>query len=158
MHGLDLAAIYASVVASTEAKPGADMGRLMRRVVDSELRKLGLEFASERAFVCENLNHVEGEGLFWQCNLEVLRAKEHHIHDFPAISELVPHTGPALFIGATDSSRLTDPGNLEDVRQWFPQSQLEMIKGAGHFVHRTHPAPVLKMILAFAASCSFAVS
>jgi pimeloyl-ACP methyl ester carboxylesterase len=165
MQGLDLRGLHDNVKASPEAKGmGADVDRLLRRAVDAQLRKLGLTFASERAFVADNLDFRQAffadildsgqgtqRGLSWYCNLDVIQAKEHHIMDFPVYPELVPYASRALLIGGTLSSRLTDPQNLLEAKRWLPLSNIEIIEKGTHFLHRTHSTEVIKLILKYAA-------
>ena len=158
MHGLDLASIFASVDTAGAADGRGGRERLLRRAVDSALRGAGLQHASERAFVGDNLNcDVSGGELSWHCNVDVLREKEHHVHDFPAhYDELTPYLDDsALFIGGTGSSRLTEPAYLDEVRRWFPSHELSVIPKAEHFLHRTHAAEVIRLILGFSTRLQF---
>ena len=108
---------------------------------------------SECAFVLENLDFANlfrssvPARLSWVCNLEVLQKKESEVHSFPEMNASC-HL-PTLFLGGTESSRLTYPEYLKQVEKLFPQHNVKILNKAGHFLYRTHAKEVISAIVKY---------
>jgi len=91
---------------------------------------------------------------FWTSHVEKLNQIEHQVHTWPLltptqvkidptatqIDELAISRLPLLAIGGLESHRLTSESNLNDLRHFFPNHRIEMIKG-GHFAHQGIDSP-----------------
>ena len=107
----------------------------------------------ERQFLLTNLRKSsDSNKLEWLINLDVLQQYESHIHSFDCSTEL-QWNGPALFIGGTDSSRLTLHEYKKMIPIYFPNAQIEMIQ-SGHFVHQEQPYTTAALIAQFIAKNS----
>ncbi len=93
------------------------------------------------------------EVMRWRVNLPVLRTEERHIHSWP--DSIMPDQGktysrPALFIGATNSTRLMTPAYTGAARRLFPTHTLEVLPG-GHFIQNAEPLRCSQLIAQFLA-------
>lgn len=102
----------------------------------------------ERTFLLSNITKQAGT-YQWLCNIDVLQQYEHEIHAFNVPREL-QWTGPALFIGGSDSSRLTLHEYKRMIPVYFPSATIEMIQ-SGHFVHQEQPYSTAALMAEFIA-------
>lgn len=93
---------------------------------------------------------------FWTSNIQELDKTEHYVHKWPIPTptdannnnnnnnnslnppKIIPtatSTLPLLAIGGLDSHRLVLESNLTDLKHFFPNVKVEMIRG-GHFAHQ----------------------
>lgn len=135
-----------------------------RSEADVMLRDLGkIDTKSERAFALMNLidskliinpDHYDKQRLStlnhaWKCNLPVLTRDEKFMHiwpDFLSVNNLdntssnqsiKPFEKPTLFIGGSQSTRLTLPCYTQDIPRMFPNHSIKMVD-ANHFPHLSH--------------------
>ncbi len=102
-----------------------------------------------RQFLLQNLELGAG-GARWRLNLEVLRARMGDLMDFPFDPETYRYEGDALFIGGSRSEYLT-PDSFDAVRTFFPAAEIEIIDGAGHWVHAEKPEEFYALAAGFLA-------
>ncbi|WP_375379460.1 alpha/beta fold hydrolase [Hymenobacter volaticus] len=65
---------------------------------------------------------------------------------------MTPFLKPALFIRGGKSDYVTAEDKLYDIPALFPNSQVETIVDAGHWVHAEKPDEVFELVQAFAKS------
>lgn len=106
---------------------------LSREIPDPELRR----------FLLKNLVK-DNEKYVWKINLEALRKHSHVISALPPISEGIDI--PVLVIKAGNSSYIKDPEDRYLFERYFDQTWFEIIPGAGHWVHASHPREFLACV------------
>ncbi|WP_372860726.1 alpha/beta fold hydrolase [Spongiibacter sp.] len=104
-----------------------------REQADALLQKAAPELPV-RQFLLKNLVR-EGDGWAWRMNLPVIADCYDLLRDAPAQS---PYRGPTLFIRGELSRYIVDDNRVGIMRQ-FPDSRLETIAGAGHWLHAERP-------------------
>lgn len=98
-------------------------------------------------FLLKNLQRKKEGGYEWKMNIALLEQSYQHILD--KVSS--PHPlfeGPGLFIKGEHSSYIQD-GDLAPIKAEFPHSTVEIIKGAGHWVHADQPELLTQKVLQF---------
>ena len=85
------------------------------------------------------LNATTGpDGLAWSVNLAAIEQNFELISGFPTIPPGRAFTGPTLFIAGEKSGYL-QPQHQAEIDRLFPASTIEIIPGAGHWVHAEAP-------------------
>lgn len=95
-------------------------------------------------FLMKNLSRSKNGRYEWKMNLKaigenyshLLKAPEHH-HS--------PYVGPTLFVKGSQSDYITQ-NSEKTISSWFPNSRIETIQNAGHWVHADKPGPLQKTI------------
>lgn len=98
-----------------------------------------------RQFLLKNVTRHDDGAFAWKMNLPVLWRY------FPNILGPVsgePYEGPTLFV-AGGASNYIRPDDKPEIRRLFPQSRIETIPGAGHWVHAEKPAELLGLLRDF---------
>lgn len=99
-----------------------------------------------RQFLLKNL-YKNDQGLYgWRANLGVIA--EHYQEIMSGQQSEYPFKGKTLFIKAGDSDYLV-PEHQEVTLKLFPNAQVKIITGAGHWVHAQKPDLVSRTILRF---------
>jgi pimeloyl-ACP methyl ester carboxylesterase len=89
--------------------------------------------AMERQFVLTNLARKDDGSYYWRANLRVLQAYNNESAKYePPLH--ARYEGETLFIGGANSEYHLDQ-DQHLLLQHFPNSHLEMIPGAGHWIH-----------------------
>lgn len=103
-----------------------------------------------RQFLLKNLYRRDDNTFAWRQNLAALTA------NMPAvgaeISAPAPFLKPALFIRGGKSDYISTEDKLYGIPPLFPNSQVETVVDAGHWVHAEKPDQVFELVRAFAAS------
>jgi len=103
--------------------------------------------AGIRQFLLTNL--VKRNGSYqWRLNLPVLKACYDDLRGMPQNSE--PFVNSTLFIKGELSSYIIEANKAEILRQ-FPNADVKLIMGAGHWLHAEKPQVVKKVVLDFLA-------
>jgi len=97
-----------------------------------------------RAFLAQNVVRGPG-GLRWAFNLEALVRHVDAILGFPAVPPGRTFMGPTLFV-AGERSAYIGPEHREAIARLFPAATVEVIAGAGHWVHAEAPEPFLEVV------------
>jgi pimeloyl-ACP methyl ester carboxylesterase len=99
-----------------------------------------------RRFLLKNLGRDVAGGFFWKINLRGIA--ENYPHLCEALAAGNPFAQPTLFIrgGKSDYIRTEDEPLI---RELFPQSEIQTIAGANHWVHGDQPAEFLRLALEF---------
>uniref|UniRef100_A0A4W3IEC9 sn-1-specific diacylglycerol lipase ABHD11 n=1 Tax=Callorhinchus milii TaxID=7868 RepID=A0A4W3IEC9_CALMI len=98
--------------------------------------------AAVRQFILSNL--VEEDGQYrWKMNLEAIL---NHLGDLLGFPEFhTSYTGPTLFLGGENTK------DLPEISRLFPNSTVQYIAGAGHWIHAEKPQDFINSICKFLA-------
>ncbi|WP_400192447.1 alpha/beta fold hydrolase [Hymenobacter sp. B81] len=100
-----------------------------------------------RQFLLKNLYRREDNSFAWRPNLAVLA------EDLTAVGAEVtaaqPFLKPALFIRGGKSNYISPEDKLHGIPTLFPNSQVETVVDAGHWVHAEKPEEVFGLVQAF---------
>jgi len=97
-----------------------------------------------RAFLLQNLVLDPG-GARWRVNLPVLEAAMETISGFPEVPDGMQFNKPVLFVAGERSDYLS-PSQEPIVRRLFPQADVTVVPGAGHWVHAEKPTEFLGVL------------
>ena len=100
-----------------------------------------------RSFLLQNLVMEHGK-FHWRINLDAIGASMADLIGFPDLGE-ARYTGPTLFIGGTRSDYIL-PEVYPAIRDHFPTARIEMMNGAGHWLHAERPEEFATMVEQFA--------
>lgn len=98
-----------------------------------------------RAFFLQSLR-VGEQGASWKLNLTTLAEQMPHVIGFPAVRGTYP--GPALFVSGALSSYVR-AADWPAIRAHFPAARLQVIPGAGHWLHAEAPRAFLGAVARF---------
>jgi len=130
-----------------EAMRGVPLATLTRRgEVEAALAE-AIPNPAIRAFLAANI--VDGpDGLAWGVNLEALARHFETIRGFPEIPPGRRYDGPTLFVAGGRSPHLL-PEHRPAIARLFPAATVEVIPGAGHWVHAEAPDAFLAAVMPF---------
>ncbi|GGG46191.1 alpha/beta fold hydrolase [Hymenobacter glacieicola] len=131
-----LAGLHAVPLAALENRQQADeaLARYIRQV-------------DVRQFLLKNLYRREDNSFAWRPNLAALTAE---MDDIGAeITAEQPFVKPTLFIRGGKSDYVTTEDKLYSIPVLFPNSQVETVVDAGHWVHAEKPEEVFGLVKAF---------
>lgn len=102
-----------------------------------------------RQFLLKNLYRNE-QGVFdWRINIPVIERELHGIGEQLTNPSIV--TTPTLFIRGSESPYITDE-DLPEIKRIFPNSQVQTIQGAGHWVQAEKPTEFVDVLMNFITS------
>jgi esterase len=107
------------------------------------------EGAGTIQFLLKNLSRLadtEGGGFEWKMNLDVLYANYPRILD--KLEGDTPFMKPTLFIRGGNSNYIKD-SDFDLILKLFPNSAIQTIEGAGHWVHAEKPKELLSALKKF---------
>jgi esterase len=128
-----------------DAMHAVDLSQFQRREQVDEALRAAIADSSVRQFILKNLGRDTLGALVWKPNLASIRANYAQVRkELPATSSECP----ALFIrgGKSDYIRNED---LPLIRALFPQSVVEEIGGAGHWVNADAPEELANRLTHF---------
>lgn len=99
-----------------------------------------------RQFLLKNLTRDENKNFTWKINLPVIKEKIDQV-----VVGLEPNLScdkPTLFIRGKNSGYIADEDNIT-IMNFFPNSEVKTIHGAGHWVHAEKPEEFLNTITDF---------
>ncbi len=103
----------------------------------------GIPEPDVRLFLMKNLYRNEEGQFAWRLNLKVIA------RDIAKVGVELPSTliidKPALFIKG-ENSRYILPEDWQDILAQFPQADLEIVRGAGHWVHADNPIETVEIL------------
>ncbi|PRZ25061.1 alpha/beta fold hydrolase [Flavobacterium granuli] len=99
-----------------------------------------------RQFLMKSLYWKEPGQLAFRFNLEVFNTKMDKIG--VALPENTVFEKPTLFIRGANSNYILD-SDMENIKQHFPDSVLETIPNAGHWLHAENPVLFRQMVFSF---------
>ena len=100
-----------------------------------------------RQFLLKNLYRQDDNSFAWRVNLPVLTAEMTGIGE--EITGTSPFLKPALFIRGGTSDYISPEDKLYGIPALFPNSQVETVLDAGHWVHAEKPDEVFGLVQAF---------
>lgn len=100
-----------------------------------------------RGFLLKNLSRA-GEGFTWTLNLPAIANWLPMLREFPSYRNQQAWDGPALFLGGATSPYLGFQHEPE-IRRLFPQSEVKLLPGVGHWLHHEAPGAVAGALEAF---------
>ncbi|MBE0640883.1 MAG: alpha/beta fold hydrolase [Bacteroidales bacterium] len=89
-----------------------------------------------RQFILKNLYRPERSTLAWRPNLDAINQNMTEV--FEAVTAARPFPGPTLFVAGGASDYITE-GDRPTIKALFPDSSIETIPGASHWVHSEFP-------------------
>ena len=98
-----------------------------------------------RQFMLKNLSR-NGDKFEWKINLDAIEANAIEIGK--ALTQDSTFKGPTLFIGGAKSDYIK-PEDQPLISHHFPDNTVEMIEGAGHWVHAEKPKDLLNSLIKF---------
>ncbi len=131
-----------NVLAGLEAV--AEAGPDSRREADAVLAKF-VEEAGVRAFLLKSWQRDESGSHHWLINRRAIRA------NYPKLGEAnrgEGFAGPTLFIKGSESDYVLAE-HRSAIAALFPNAQLKVIQGTGHWLHAEKPALFNKLVLRF---------
>ena len=99
-----------------------------------------------RQFLLKNLSRNKEGEYFWKMNLPVIY--EQYSEILTKVDAVEPFEGETLFIRGGQSNYISEEA-FPLFKNVFPNSQLQTIENAGHWVHADQPDQLLKMTLNF---------
>jgi esterase len=129
-----------------DAMHALDLGQFHRRdEVDAALREAVADRAV-RQLVVKNLGRDGAGRLVWKPNVTSLRANYGNVRD--ELPGTVRYDGPALFIRGEKSDYILDD-DRGLILELFPRAAVEMVAGAGHWVHADAPDRLAEVVAQF---------
>ncbi|MFM2045599.1 MAG: hypothetical protein RLY86_4175 [Pseudomonadota bacterium] len=132
---------FAPYVAAMKA---ADLSGVTRRSQADGMLADGVPNPILRAFLMQNLEQAE-TGMRWRVNLDAIAACMGDLIGFPDDLGNARYGGPTLFIGGATSDYITAAYEGE-IHRRFTDAAVEMIPGAGHWVHAEKPDPFRALV------------
>ncbi len=126
-----------SLSSYVEAMQDVNLGGMTRRDEADRLLRTRIPDSGVRAFLLQNL--VFRDRRFdWRINLPVLAAHMGELADFPAIAPACSYDGQALFLYG-ERSPYRQAAHDQEVYRLFPNAEIVVIPGAGHWLHVDQP-------------------
>lgn len=118
-----------------DAMAAVDLSRVTRRSEADDQLKAALPEAGLRAFLLQSLE-AGPDGARWRLNLSALRDQMPLIMGFPGA--VAPSDVPAVFLRG-GASHYVEGVNGEAALRLFPKGRIEVLEGAGHWLHADDP-------------------
>lgn len=131
---------FAPYVAAMKA---ADLTGVTRRSQVDGMLADAVPNPTLRAFLMQNLEQAE-TGMRWRVNLDAVAACMGDLIGFPDLGE-ARYGGPTLFIGGAASDYIT-AAHEGEIHRRFTDAAVEMVPGAGHWVHAEKPEPFTALV------------
>ncbi|MES2605809.1 MAG: alpha/beta fold hydrolase [Pseudomonadota bacterium] len=125
---------------------GIELATITSRADADEKLSASIPQKFVRDFLLTNLQRAEDGSWRWRFNLPVLAASFRAITGWPAAPQ--NYAGPTLFIKGERSNYIL-PEHQAATLQQFPNAQLKVVNGSGHWVHSEKPEAVLRLIRNF---------
>jgi esterase len=139
--------VYASVYENFMAAMLAlDLPKFQTRQQIEEALAPEIPDLTLRRFLLKNLGRNSDGKFFWKIYLEGIRKNAAHLR--APISSPKPFEKPALFVRGEKSDYICAEDE-NGIRQLFPNSKIETIAGAGHWVHSEKPEEFMNLIREF---------
>ena len=136
-----------ALLAYVRAMRALDLADITRRGEADIRLAAAVPDPAERAFLLQNLIIDNGTAR-WRINLEAIEQNFSVIIKFPELPPDACYRRPTLFISGARSDYIT-PEHAPTIRRLFPQSRIEHIEDAGHWVHAEQPAAFLRAVEPF---------
>ncbi|MGB0863523.1 MAG: alpha/beta fold hydrolase [Saprospiraceae bacterium] len=116
-----------------------------RTIIDNQLKTRITELGV-RQFLLKNLSRRKEGGYKWKMNLPALH--EHYDEILKEIESDSTFDNLTLFLRGGNSNYVLNE-DFEDIQTLFPNSKLETIEGAGHWLHAEKPKEFVQYVRAF---------
>ncbi len=123
-----------------------DLSSIFSRREADEVMKQSIENDGTRLFLLKNLNREKEGGYSWKMNLDMLSREIETVIDTTEIP--FPIATETLFVRGGESGYILD-SDFDTIGQLFPNSEIETVEDAGHWVHAEKPAELLSLIQDF---------
>lgn len=110
-----------------------------------QILRANIKEEAEVQFLMKGLSRKESGGFEWKFNLEVLH--QHYVTLIQHIQE-TPYLGPTLFVKGENSNYISID-KMNRVPDLFPNYEIEVISGAGHWVHADNGPDLVQAVLSF---------
>ncbi len=137
---------YAGII---HALRGLDLSEVTSRAQADSLLAPELPEVGLRQFLLQNLSGVNG-GYRWCVNLEATERSEQEIKGFSTGPQTQPYAGQALFLRGALSDYVSSE-HYPIIHRLFPAAHIEVIPGAGHWVHVDKPDGFFAALRSFLA-------
>jgi len=107
--------------------------------------------AAIRAFLLQNLTTDDAGRYSWRVNLDAIADHMDDIMGFPDFDTDQAYEGDTLFLGGQNSDYIAFAHQAE-IERLFPNSDLDFIENAGHWVHADQPHALIKQLKTFMQS------
>ena len=122
-----------------DALHAIDPGKLDSRRQADELLSSVIPEISLRQFLLQNLVRKNGQ-FHWRINLNAIKENGPSLYAYP---DGFPSHSEVLFIRGEKSDYIRSES---DVKTTFPNSSLQTIRGAGHWLHTERPDALLELL------------
>ncbi|XP_065663514.1 sn-1-specific diacylglycerol lipase ABHD11 isoform X2 [Hydra vulgaris] len=119
-----------------------------RKDIEEELGK-SVESKQVLQFLMGNLDFSQGQ-FTWKCNLPALIQTYSTKRSFPEFQDDVTFSKPTLFIAGGLSQYITEE-DYPLIKKRFPNSSIQRVPDAGHWVHADKPTDFLNLLTKFVA-------
>lgn len=116
-----------------------------RREADEKLEE-SMPNLMMRQFLLKSLHRNENKRLEWRFNLDAIENNIEMVGE--AMEDGATYSDTTLFIRGEKSGYIKD-GDLDLIREHFPQATLHTVDGAGHWVHAEKPEEMYRVICEF---------
>lgn len=99
-----------------------------------------------RQFILKNLSRNDENEFVWKINVEAIERNIENVGS--GLINQAKFAGPTLFIGGGKSQYIQQEDH-QLIKHHFPQAEIKMIAGAGHWVHAEKPAALLELVTQF---------
>jgi len=123
-----------------------DLDTISKRSEADAALKASVPDPALRAFLLQNLR-ISSDGVSRRSNLDVLAEAMGALVGWTD-SGSARYDGPTLFIGGGDSTYIR-PEHDDAIRTRFPRATVEIVPGAGHWIHAEKPKEVFALSEAF---------
>ena len=123
-----------------------DLTKIKSRREADEVMKEKIAVDGTRLFLLKNLNREKEGGYSWKMNLDLLSEEIEEVIDITPIPFPIPTA--TLFIRGGESGYILD-SDFDRIEALFPNSEIETIEGAGHWVHAEKPQELVELIQGF---------
>lgn len=116
-----------------------------RKEADEQMSSVIKNFGV-RQFILKNLGRDSDNNFEWKLNLSAIEKNIEQVGS--GIADNAVFDKPTLFIGGTKSDYITEKDHSL-ISSHFPSAQIEMVEGAGHWVHAEKPKELGEIVLKF---------
>ncbi|ALW84296.1 alpha/beta hydrolase [Hymenobacter sedentarius] len=147
---LDIAPRFSDMAHQTDILAGlhaVDLAHISSRQEADAAMAQHIPQVGVRQFLLKNLYRREDNSFAWRINLKTLAASMAAVGEETSAAQ--PFLKPALFVRGGKSNYITAEDKLYGIPALFPNSQVETVVDAGHWLHAEKPEEVFQLVRAF---------
>ncbi|MCC3153645.1 alpha/beta fold hydrolase [Hymenobacter sp. BT770] len=147
---LDIAPRFSDMAHQTDILAGlhaVDLAHLGSRQEADAAMAQHIPQVGVRQFLLKNLYRREDNSFAWRINLKTLAASMAAVGEETSATQ--PFLKPALFVRGGKSNYITAEDKLYGIPALFPNSQVETVVDAGHWLHAEKPEEAFQLVKAF---------